>query len=80
MFQIIRHPRKPALDLDTVRETISYMRDDASRTPGYQRLTSALDAVLDEIEVSRRTGGGRSSGDLISARFLPFRRGKKSRA
>lgn len=43
-------PRHPDLDLDSVRETLLYMRDDLSGVPGLERAAAALDVAIGEID------------------------------
>jgi hypothetical protein len=51
MFQRIlgSGPRHPDLDLDSVRETLLYMRDDLVGVPGLERAAAALDVAIGEI-------------------------------
>jgi hypothetical protein len=42
-------PRHPDLDLDSVRETLIYMRDDLVGVPGLERAAAALDVAIGEI-------------------------------
>ena len=71
-----RPPRPQAIDLSTIRETVSYMHDDAVRTPGCERLAIAFGAVLREIDAAERQRLASPVGEIISARFIPFRRAK----
>ncbi len=52
MFQRILGvgPRHPDLDLDSVRETLLYMRDDMAGVPGLERAAAALDVAIGEID------------------------------
>ena len=52
MFQRIlgSGPRHPDLDLDSVRETLLYMRDDLVGVPGLERAAAALDVAIGEID------------------------------
>ena len=62
----------PAIDLATVRETISYMHDDMERAPELARVRNALAMALleiDRVETSRRTV---TAGDVTRARFIPW--------
>lgn len=43
-------PRHPDLDLDSVRETLIYMRDDFVGVPGLERAAAALDVAIGEID------------------------------
>lgn len=73
MFRIPRrNPWPPTLDLATVRETLAYMHDDMNRVPGLERVASALETVLEEIETAERN----AKPPVINpnaARFLPRR-------
>ncbi|KAB2848970.1 MAG: hypothetical protein F9K44_09340 [Hyphomicrobiaceae bacterium] len=42
-------PRHPDLDLDSVRETLIYMRDDLVGVPGLERAAAALDVAIGEL-------------------------------
>ncbi len=69
-----RPPRTPMLDLATVRDTVSYMHDDAARTPGCERLAIAFGAVMREIDAVERLRRDPPAGEVIASRFIPFRR------
>lgn len=62
----------PSIDLETVRETLSYMHDDMERAPELARVRNALAMALLEID---RVGAARrtiTAGDITRARFLPW--------
>jgi len=72
MFRIPRDkPWPPAIDLGTVRETITYMRDDMRRIPGLERAGAALDAALNEIRDAEAQLAPRQTLPPRFARFLP---------
>ena len=71
---IRRQPPSSTIDLETVRATVGYMHDDARCTPGMERLAMAFDAVLREIDAAERAQTPQAARDVITARFLPFRR------
>jgi len=74
MFRIPRtRPWPPTLDLSTVRETLTYMRDDMRRVPGLEQVAEAIDAAMIEIEVAERSRRPTINGDRrLTARFLPW--------
>lgn len=75
MFGSIRRQSRPrGLDLTTMRATVSYMHDDAVRTPGCERVAEAFSAVLGEIEAAERKSGAISSSGIVAACFVPFLR------
>lgn len=61
------------MDFETLRATIAYMHDDASRTPGCERLARALDEVRREIDACERSRAETPASSVVSARFVPFR-------
>jgi hypothetical protein len=44
---------RPRIDLETVRETLSYMQDDMRRSPDLARVCRALEDALREIDAVR---------------------------
>jgi hypothetical protein len=78
MFRIPRsHPYPPTIDLGTVRETLAYIHDDASRVPGLEKLTAALETAMAEATAAEHAVKGPVFGAMTHARFFP-RRGMKS--
>lgn len=72
MFRIPRQrPWPPVVDLHTVRDTLSYMKDDMQRVPGLEKVAAALQGALDEIDKARPPAPVPLSP--IAARFLPRR-------
>ncbi len=72
MFRIPRHnPWPPVVDLSTVRDTLSYMKDDMERVPGLERVAAALKEALAEIDRAKPPTAVPLSP--IAARFLPRR-------
>lgn len=72
MFRISRQrPWPPVVDLHTVRDTLSYMKDDMERVPGLEKVAAALQGALDEIEKARPPSPVPFSP--TAARFLPRR-------
>lgn len=76
VLQVFRIPRPtswpPQIDLSTVRDTLTYMHDDAARVPGLERLKDALAAAIREAETAERKAPPLVAGPL-AARFLPRR-------
>lgn len=56
----------PSMDLSTVRDTLTYMRDDMRRVAGLERVADALDDALIEIAVSEQ-----NQPTPIPTRFKP---------
>jgi hypothetical protein len=67
-----RHPWPPAIDLSTVRETLSYMRDDARSVQGLEALAQALEAAISEADAAEAKLRP-ASYSPIASRFLPAR-------
>ena len=63
----------PPIDWETMRATLIYMHDDVKRTPGLARLAAAFSNTLKEIEVAAKQIEPQSA-DVVSAKFIPFRR------
>ena len=61
--------RIPMIDLETVRETIAYIRDDLARVRGLEAAHAALGQALEEL---RAHDAGRQSlpRGILAARFL----------
>ena len=73
MFRISRHrPWPPAIDLSTVRETLTYMRDDARSIPGLEALAQSLDAAIAEVDATEARLQPHTASPIAS-RFLPAR-------
>ncbi len=57
-MKVMRFPGKrvqrPTLDLHTVFETLSYMRDDLARDPDLKKVAEALDLTLTEISRAKQ--------------------------
>lgn len=72
MLGISRKTVQPAsIDLDTVRETLSYMHDDMRDAPGLERVAAALGRAIDEIEAARQAETPTEPVSLDIVRFLP---------
>ena len=73
MFRIQREPAwPPALDLSTVRETISYMEGDLRRVKGLEAAAAALKTAIKEIEAAERVMKP-APYSILRSRFLPKR-------
>jgi hypothetical protein len=48
------NPHVPLVDLETIRETLVYIRDDIQRVPGLERAAEGLSTVLAEIDAAAR--------------------------
>lgn len=72
MLKSLRQPSAvPMIDLDTVRETLLYMKDDLRRDPALARAADALDTAIQEID---KAGPGADRVMRVvprMARFLP---------
>lgn len=44
---------KPKIDLETIHETLAYMRDDVARVPELANVANALGKAIKEIDVAR---------------------------
>lgn len=80
MFRTFRSPSAshtppwpPAIDLDTVRDTLLYMHDDMKRVPGLEKVAQAIESTLSEIEAAQRSAKPVRHAPIM-ARFLPSRR------
>jgi len=62
-------PNVPLVDLDTIRETLAYIRDDIQRVPGLDRAAELVTAALGEIAVAERRRLAPSSNSVIDARL-----------
>lgn len=67
-------PQMPLVDLDTIRETLLYIRDDLQRVPGLERAAEKLTAALGELTAAERRRLAPLSQSVIEARFLPRRK------
>ena len=59
----------PLVDLDTIRETLVYIRDDIQRVPGLDRAAERLTAALAEIAAAERRRLAPVSHSVIDARL-----------
>ncbi len=69
-----QRPNVPLVDLETIRETLLYIRDDIQRVPGLERAADNLTAALGEITAAERRRLAPLSLSVIEARFLPRRK------
>ncbi len=71
MFRISRNRLyPPTIDLSTVRETLTYMRDDAKLVPGLEDVAASLDQALETVEAAESRMKPVSYSPIAS-RFLP---------
>jgi hypothetical protein len=69
-----QRPNVPLVDLDTIRETLLYIRDDMQRVPGLDRAAEHLTAALGELTAAERRRMAPLSTSVIDARILPRRK------
>lgn len=68
--------REPEIDLETVRETLEYIRGDVAGVPRLAAVGRALDKVLEEIEAADEAVGAEVRAVSIEAepsRVVAFR-------
>lgn len=63
-------PSVPLVDFDTIRETLTYIRDDIQRVPGLEKAADRLTAVLAEIAAAERRRLAPISHSVIDARLV----------
>ena len=64
-----RQPRVPLLDLETVRETLSYIHDDLKRTPGFETASARLAEAIAAIKTAEQSRQVIPS-NILSAQFV----------
>ena len=69
-----QRPNVPLVDLDTIRETLLYIRDDMQRVPGLGRAAEHMTAALGELTAAERRRMAPLSTSVIDARILPRRK------
>lgn len=62
--------RSVKIDLQSIRETLSYIESDTARSDEYSRLTGALRAALKEIDIIETKRGPVERLKAVSARFF----------
>ncbi len=68
MFRIQKSPAwPPAIDLQTIRDTLIYIESDLKRVPGLEAAASAIKTARAEIETIEKTRNEQNFG-----RFVPF--------
>ena len=60
----------PPVDFDTIRETLTYIRDDIQRVPGLEKAADRLTAALAEIAAAERRRLAPISHSVIDARLV----------
>ncbi|KUO63917.1 MAG: hypothetical protein APF80_06970 [Alphaproteobacteria bacterium BRH_c36] len=74
MLRLRRVPRSTRIDLQTVRETLSYIRDDVAADPALANVASALSRAITEIDsADSRKNLPRHARAPFDARFFPNR-------
>ncbi len=71
MFRNSRSHKAPQVDLETVRETILYMRDDLRGVPGMDAVTRSLSKAIHEIDAANRPQPSSQTSSPSTARFFP---------
>ena len=76
MFRIPRdNPWPPQIDLSTVRETLSYMRDDMKRVPQFEQIAAALENAISELDKAEaKSPRVLGPGVVTHSRFVPYRK------
>jgi hypothetical protein len=67
-------PGSPRIDLETIRETLAYIRDDVRNARGLEGVASALEEAVREIDaVSAQRQRPSRFPEIFPVRFLPIR-------
>jgi hypothetical protein len=66
----LQKPSLPLVDLDTIRETLVYIRDDIQRVPGLEKAAERLTSALGEITAAERRRLAPISHSVIDARLV----------
>jgi hypothetical protein len=64
----------PLIDLDTVRDTLTYIRDDLQRVRALERAAELIGAALSEIRAAERRRLAPIPRSVLDARLLPRRK------
>jgi len=64
-------PHVPLVDLETIRETLVYIRDDIQRVPGLERAAEGLTTVLAEIAAAGHRRLALSAARIATRRTPP---------
>jgi hypothetical protein len=64
----------PLFDLGTVRDTLTYIRDDFQRVPALERAAELIDAALAEIRATERRRLAPIPRSVLDTRLLPRRK------
>lgn len=65
---------RPLIDLGTVRETLSYIRDDFERVPALERAAEVLSLALAEVEAAERRQLAPIPSSILDSAILTRRR------
>jgi hypothetical protein len=61
----------PLIDLGTVRDTLTYIRDDLQRVPALERAAELIDAALAEVQSAERRRLAPIQRSILDTRLLP---------
>jgi hypothetical protein len=64
----------PLVDLGTVRDTLTYIRDDFQRVPALERAAELIGAALAEIQAAERRRLAPISRSVLDTRLLQRRK------
>jgi hypothetical protein len=64
----------PLVDLGTVRDTLTYIRDDFQRVPALERAAELIDAALAEIRATERRRLAPIPRSVLDTQLLPRRK------
>ncbi|MBS0244452.1 MAG: hypothetical protein JSS20_19955 [Proteobacteria bacterium] len=65
--------QEPLIDLDTVRETLEYIRDDVAAAPRLAAVGRAIDKVLEEIAAAEAGSAVKALANEVPSRVVAFR-------
>lgn len=72
--EIAKPSGHPRIDLETVRETLAYIRDDMATMPEFANVKQALTKAIDEIARLTRDEAAAQPAQQPDARIIPFTR------
>jgi hypothetical protein len=64
----------PLIDLDTVKDTLAYIRDDLARVPGLESAAEHLSSTLGEIAAAERRRLAPIPRTVLEARYAARRK------
>jgi hypothetical protein len=72
VFKVVRPSRKwQHVDLKTVRETLVYMENDCKACPGLERVATALEHTISEIDRVATNAQPEPALPVVAAHFIP---------